>query len=388
MTDKVFLHVGPPKTGSTFLQLVLDRNEDALRERGIYIPEPGPQQHAKAALEAMRRRMGDSRVHGRWKTLVDEVTTWEGPTALVTSELIASADNSSVDRIVGALEPAEVHVVYMARDLSKVMPGMWQTLMRNTVTVPWKTYLASLRGDAEAPRQYGERFWRTHDPRFALARWERRVPRDRIHVVTVPPSGTDPSVLWTRFCQVVGIDPAGLSLDVKRSNESLGSGEAELLRRVNAEVADRLPRDSYDRWVKIFVSRRILERRESRRRIALPEREHAWVRPRAEEICEFLETHGYDLVGDTRDLLPAPVPESAYAPDDVDVEEVLDAAVDVIAGVVRKAARNDRRGRGGGKSGGTPAKARPWDRAVSAVDRVRGALGRRIDRRARWRTRH
>ena len=383
MTDKVFLHIGPPKTASTFLQLVLDKNQEILRERGIYIPEPGPQSHAKAALEAMRRRLADARVRGRWKILVDEVATWNGPTTLITTELMASADQDSVDRIVKSLEPAEVHVIFMARDLSKVIPGMWQTLMRNTFTVPWKAYLASLRGDKDAPRQFGGRFWKTHDPREALARWERHVPRDHIHVVTVPPSGTDPSVLWSRFCEVLEIDPSGVSLDVSRSNESLGSAEAELLRRVNAKVVKRIPRDEYDRWVKIFVARKVLEKRDSKRRIALPEEEHAWLRPRAEAISEFLETHGYQLVGDTSDILPAPVSSSAYAPDDVDVEEVLDAAVDVIAGLVRRNARNDRRGRATGGGPAAPATSRPR----VTVARARAAIGRRTGLPARLRRR-
>jgi hypothetical protein len=323
---------------------------------------------------------------GRWKALADELAAWSGPAAVVSCELLADADAGTVDRVVSSLEPAEVHVVYMARDLTKLVPGMWQTLMRNTVSVPWETYLASVRGDARAPRGFGRRFWRQMDPRFALARWERRLPREHIHVVTVPPPGGDPSLLWSRFCEVIGLDPAACSLDVKRSNESLGSAEADLLRRLNAKLGGRIPRTEYDRWVKRFVARRVLERREApRRRIVLPEQEHSWVRPRAEAISDFLRAHGYDLVGDSHDLLPGPVPESACAPDDVAAEEVVEAAVDVIAGLVRKAAREGRGGRGE-RTVRAPAAVTGALR-VSPVARVRAVLGRRTFRRARWRSR-
>jgi len=386
MTGKVFLHIGPPKTASTYLQQILDRNAEVLRERGICVPGTSAEGHVRGALEVMGRQNRQRPAgRGHWKALVEEVTGWSGPSAIVSCELFAAADARAVDRIVGSLEPAQVHVVYMARDLSKVVPGMWQTLMRTTGTVSWETYLASVRGDADAPRGFGARFWRQHDPRFALARWEHRVPRERIHVVTVPPSGADPPVLWSRYCDALGIDPEGYSFDVRRSNESLGTAEADLLRRVNARLAGEVSRVAYDRWIKFFVSRRVLERREGVRRIALPEREHSWIRPRAEEIGEFLRTHGYDLVGDTRDLLPARVPAARHAPDDVDVEEVLDAAVDVIARLVRRAAGEGR----GDRAESRPRRTSAGDGAtgVSPGARVRAALGRRTGLPARWRNR-
>jgi hypothetical protein len=385
MTGKVFVHVGPPKTGSTYLQQVIDLNAAVFAERGICVPDRGARSHVMAALDVLGKWSAEQAgARGRWKGLVDELAAWSGPAAVVTCELLADANTRTVDRVVSSLEPAEVHVVYMARDLSRLVPGMWQTLMRNTIDVPWGTYLASVRGDARAPRRFGRRFWRQMDPRFALARWERRVPREHIHVVTVPPSGGEASLLWSRFCEVIGMDPEECSLDVRRSNESLGSAEADLLRRINAKVAGRIPRTEYDRWVKRFVARRVLENRDGVRRIALPEQEHSWVRPRAEEICEFLETHGYDLVGDTRDLLPAPVPDSARAPDDVDVEEVLDAAVDVIAGLVRKATR-ERRDGPGPRAPRAPVVGGAL--RVSPVARARAVLGRRTVLPARWRRR-
>lgn len=387
MTGKVFLHVGPAKTGSTYVQQVIDLNADVLAERGMCVPDRGAQSHVMAALDVLAKWNNEeqSKARGRWQGLVEEVAAWSGPSAVVSCELLADANARAVDRVVGSLEPAEVHVVYMARDLSKLVPGMWQTLMRNTVSVPWETYLASVRGDPRAPRGFGRRFWRQQDPRFALARWERRVPRERIHVVTVPPSGDDPSLLWRRFCQVIGLDPAACSVDVRRGNESLGSAEADLLRRVNARLARRIPRSAYDRWVKRFVARRVLERREGGRRIALPEQEHSWVRPRAVEICEFLDSHGYDLVGDTSDLLPSPVPGTAFAPDDVDPEEELDAAIDVIAALVRKLAGDDRDGRGQGRPGASPVGGGAL--RVSPVARARAVLGRRTVLPARWRSR-
>ena len=62
-----------------------------------------------------------------------------------------------------------------------------------------------------------------------LERWSVIAPPERIHVVTVPPSGTPPEVLLERFCSVIGVDPAALDREVPRANESLGQVQAELL---------------------------------------------------------------------------------------------------------------------------------------------------------------
>ena len=45
-------------------------------------------------------------------------------------------------------------------------------------------------------------------PPSIVATWSEVVSTDRVHLVTLPPSGSDPSVLWNRFCTTVGIDPA------------------------------------------------------------------------------------------------------------------------------------------------------------------------------------
>ncbi|MDQ4008109.1 MAG: sulfotransferase domain-containing protein, partial [Actinomycetota bacterium] len=341
MTATVFLHVGPYKSGTTFLQLVLDKNRQALAGRGYCLPLGESVQQAIAAVDVLGKKLhGEGRVHGRWDRLAAEVREWDGPVAVVSAESLSRATKRQVDRIVSSLEPAEVHVVYTARDLAKVVPSMWQTHMRNKGAMPWRDYLAAVRGDDDTT-PLGRRFWDQQDPREVLSRWAGRVPPERIHVVTVPRSGTDPSLLWQRFCSVLGLDPSPYSLKVRRANESLGLVEAELLRRLNARVVGDIRGRTYSRWVKNFIARRVLEQRPDQRRLVLPAEEHAWLRPRMEEICAYLREQGYDLVGDLDDLLPDPAAATqAASPDTVEAEEVLEAAVDVLAGMVHKLDRS------------------------------------------------
>lgn len=69
----------------------------------------------------------------------------------------------------------------------------------------------------------------------------RHCPRTKFHVVTVPPRGAPPDVLWRRFASVLELDADRLDVAQSVVNSSLSAEHAELLRRINTRLADRLP---------------------------------------------------------------------------------------------------------------------------------------------------
>ena len=50
MAQRVFLHVGLPKTGTTYVQTVLWRNRAALAEQGLVYPGPRRREHMWASM--------------------------------------------------------------------------------------------------------------------------------------------------------------------------------------------------------------------------------------------------------------------------------------------------------------------------------------------------
>ena len=53
MTRRVLLHVGAPKTGTSFVQDILFTHRETLRERGILYPAERHDSHFLAALDLM-----------------------------------------------------------------------------------------------------------------------------------------------------------------------------------------------------------------------------------------------------------------------------------------------------------------------------------------------
>lgn len=345
--ERVWVHIGPAKTGTTFIQGVLRQNITTLAAAGFAFPHSG-RQHGSVRRLLAREAADHSRVTGggrrdAWDRLVREVQRTEERTAVVSVEGLTLASPRHVDAIIDAFAPATVHLVYGARDLARVVPAYWQSLLRNGEAIRWADLLRSVRdpGDPDSP---GAVFWAQYDPRQALSAWLGRVPAERVHVVTVPPTGSPPEVLWERFCSVLGMHPEPYDLDVPRVNISLGGVEAEVLRRVTGRVAGSFDRSTFVDLVKHFVARQVLEPRHQSFRLVLPEAEHSWLEPRAAEVVDYLRGGGFPVAGDLAELVPVVEPATRL-PDAVDDAEVLALLDDVLAEVVLELARRRREGR-------------------------------------------
>jgi hypothetical protein len=209
-----------------------------------------------------------------------------------------------------------------------------------------------------------------------LETWGRAVGSKRLHVITVPPSGSDPMVLWERFASVLGVDPALATEPVPRSNTSLGQASAELMRRMNTALGP-MPITDYRPTMKQYLATTVLAKRaeaDGRAKLDLGTLTFAaqWNR----RVRAAVEASGVDLVGDLDDLpvvVPPPVAATA-APTLADPEdaEILAAAADAWDGLHRLLERHARQLR---KHAGNdfvidPRAMAPWEPATP--DRWRG----------------
>ena len=130
MTKRVLLHVGTPKTGTSYLQDVLFRNRDHLATHGILYPADRFDAHFLAALDLMRLPWGglESEAVGAWDALAERVRGCDG-TAIISHEILATASRTQVGRALESLghrDGTEIHVVLSVRDLVRQIPAEWQ----------------------------------------------------------------------------------------------------------------------------------------------------------------------------------------------------------------------------------------------------------------------
>jgi hypothetical protein len=340
MAEVVYLHVGAPKTGTTYLQDRLYANRAALAEHGLHYPVGLHPDMFPAALDLIDRPWAGQRekVHGEWDALVRRVRRTTG-TALVSHEILASATTEQIDKAMRDLAGTELHLVYSARDIGRQIPAEWQESLKHRQKRRFRRYLRRLQeGD---PRESSMWFWRVHHLPVVLNRWTKEISPDRVHLVTVPPPGGPRDELWHRYCRAFGIDPATAPVESTRTNASLGIDEAAMLRALNRRLAKTdLDATDYASLVRGRIVEEVLAQREDVRRVALPVRARPWAQEVAEEWVEWVRGSGIDVVGQVTDLLPAfSDAEEPENPERRDWSRVADAAMDALVAVLVEAAR-------------------------------------------------
>ena len=166
--QRVYLHVGVHKSGTTHLQLQLVRHRAALREQGVLYPGAQSRMFLAAVdVRGTHRAWGlrGREVRGSWDTLCRAARGHDGPTVL-SHELFAAAAPRQVTAAMTMLQGLDVHIV---------------------VSTPDVTNAATLD---------------------AVTHWRRAVPDDHLHVLTVPAGPAGHELLWQRFAALVGFDPA------------------------------------------------------------------------------------------------------------------------------------------------------------------------------------
>ena len=341
MSRAVYLHIGAPKTGTTYVQDRLELNARSLGKHDVHFPtrplvSPGLF-HFRAALDLLGQDWGGHPGHaeGAWDALVKRVARRSG-TVVISHELLAPAEPEQVARALDDLTGSEVHVVYSARDLARQVPAAWQESIKQGRKWSYRSFLD--RMEAERPW-----FYRAFDLPSVLGTWGASLPPERVHVVTVPhtrpePGGVDH--LWLRMCRAFGIDPAWAPRESDRTNRSLGVAETQVVRRLNRRIERATRREAaYDELIREMLAQDQLVKRRSAP-VRLPPGRFDWAEQQAQQWIDWLTAAGVDVIGDLEDLRPVRPADGErwHNPDRVKPKAQLNAALDALAAMTREAA--------------------------------------------------
>jgi hypothetical protein len=336
--SRVFLHIGEPKTGTTFLQQVMWSNRAELAAQGVVLPGHHAQDHFRASqdLRGIEKLASDpaGSWSGEWEVLASQARQAHS-VAVISHELFSAADAEQAGRAIASLRPAEVHLVITVRDMASLLPAEWQETVKHRNALSWEDWLADVIDTESAAADRREFwFWRVHDTMAILGLWARHLPPERIHVILTPPRGSDNALLWQRFAALLGVDPDSVDLTRARPNASLGLPEIEFLRRLNEALPEEVPGWFYMWNVKEGVAHRALADRPRQGRLVLPASRAAWARAEGETLAAALKGSGYDVIGDPGELLAADAGGPQQGAAGQPAERVLDAAVAAAAALV------------------------------------------------------
>lgn len=338
----IYLHIGAPKTGTTYLQSVLHLNRAALLDVGMLYPGPRTN-HFIEALDLLGQTFLEDESTadpGSWDRLTEGALSHPGP-VLISHELLVRADPAIARRVTEGFGDRPVRLVITVRDTARQVPALWQEEVKNRGRRDLDTFVSTLTRQVQAGRNTAIR--RMTDARLPLADWLDAVPPADVRVVVVPAPGAPKGLLWERFAAAIDVDATAFDPTGRRGNQSLGNASVELLRRLNVELRrgeDDFPPAVYRGTVKRFLAQQALAGR-AEGAITLSRPQMRWCAELSEQMSAGLAASGHTIVGDLNDLI---VPESAIeaAPDvvpGVAAADELAAAFDALVALVEREGR-------------------------------------------------
>ena len=346
VTQKVFIHIGLPKTATTYLQTIMWAAPETMREQGVLLPGREKADHlwtARAVCESPAMSSARPSQQDAWERVRAGIAEWPGA-AVISHEFIAAASAEQAQRMVDALAPAEVHIVVTAREPIGLFTTSWQESLKNRGTRTMAEYPGP---DSDSPQAIWN--WRTLDLGLVLGRWGGVVPADRVHVLPLPGRGAPRDLIWQRFAKLIGLDAGAFDATSGFANSSMGVAEAETLRRINEHIIERdllssgLERGTIIRTM--LADERLVPRGGDRFWPGQAQIDDC--RERGRRAIAMVRERGFDVIGDIADLEPPAHLEERRSVDSVTDAEVAVIATDLVAqlaGEIRERRRELRAG--------------------------------------------
>lgn len=329
----LYIHVGASKTGTSALQSALWASPQALADAGVGLPFVGRPAHMRALLRPLGWAQGVGYVGPARprvvRDLADQLKATAGDRLLVSNEDLCQLPGPRIAMVRELAEVADLdlRVVVTARDWGRQLPSMWQQYLKQRLTLDYPTFCAAVRDRAG---ETAEDFWQRMDLADVCRRWGEGLAPEDVHVIAVPSMAQDPGGVYRLFGAVVGFPSDVLTVPDRHVNASYGYVEAEVLRRLNEALGDRLPEyGDYAKAVRNPLARRRLLAREASGRITLPVEHLGWIQTEMRRQLADIRSQGRTLHGDVDGLVPADDAGRPLPP--LDEADVARAAVETLA---------------------------------------------------------
>lgn len=328
MTRRLHLHIGPRKSGTTFLQRALISNAQTLRAEGLIYPVPGrslrqgltgaPQwlNHEKELLAACTAEASST-------------TEWLAPALaaasgdiILSGEAVAECTPAELDHLTAYLGVGELHVIITARSLEAVIPSSWQQHIRNGRTASLEAYVADIarRNDQrqQAPLTWAaeptQGFWLANDHAALAERWIARGAR--VSLVTVPAGSAPAETLWQRFLGALGLSNDAIEAltvpNMQPIHVGLTAAEALTLREIVWQLeCGGMDRSERRRWARRLVEDVFHGRQNRGPALHLTgtrlHRARQWAADDSAQLAILVEDGQVALHGELADLTPSEI---------------------------------------------------------------------------------
>ncbi len=132
----LYLHVGPHKTGSTYLQSVFSSQKNTLQIQGLLYPSQGREYslgHHNIAWFFSGRQLIKT-TPGKLSENLSELASFNTQKILLSSEEFARIPESNLPNLKLAFQKSDFHILYFLRNGAGLVVSLWQEMVKHGVS--------------------------------------------------------------------------------------------------------------------------------------------------------------------------------------------------------------------------------------------------------------
>ena len=199
----LFVHIGPMKTGTTSIQVALNRSRHQLSKNGIaYLTS---QQSANVNFAALGMIGPTKIMDGDWHSWDRRETEWQrlktqllsssSDTTVISGEAFALADDLAIAELAQVCLKFNVHLVVTLRRIADIVPSYWQEHAKRR---PYPTLSEFVKNVVHREGDVlSERFWSCQEHDVLIRRWQ-AILKPATTTVIIPDS-RQPTLLLNAF---------------------------------------------------------------------------------------------------------------------------------------------------------------------------------------------
>ena len=224
---QLVLHVGPPKTGTTSLQTMLQRLYGAPTTRRIWYPTPAAMGPGHALLAELAVGFNNEIPNPQViNHLLSQARSGDCKTLIISSENFSEIGTSAGLALRAVLEECESHLVFTLSPIARRLLSVWQEFVKHGVTTRLAESCDMIINQPGMRSDFVERLISLLNPSRAT--------------VIVTNTENSAAKIAQDFCSAIGLDPAQVpNEEGVRLNKSLGAIELELLLQANQVLESR-----------------------------------------------------------------------------------------------------------------------------------------------------
>lgn len=330
--QRLIIHPGFHKSGTTALQESFALNRSLLREQGILYPHIGTKAHHRIAWSLTQRPWGWNKRGGEktpekvWDRMVDRINSAKEETVILSSEFFSEIDGEKVRKIRSDIKGRDIQILFTVRPLAKLLPSSYQQYLKYGITIEFEDWLHEIL-DKPGESKVSPTFWQRHSHGKVVARWVDIFGKSNVRVLIV--NEAQPTFLFDEINKLLNLQNGTIKAAPSGSNRSLTMEEISLLLELNRQFPKERVWDEYELFIRAGYIRELTDHvppAPGKERLLTPQ----WAVDKANELGKEIQREllnsGVRIIGDVESLGNSVVPTgtSTY-PASVDIKTVAAA---------------------------------------------------------------